>query len=112
MESDLNFEKLTLTSSEKSEYLNEKNKEETKPKIWENPYRGMKIDNHTEILCKVNNRSKCVSCNKSRKFFCYTCYIPVDDLKGKLPKVKVSFFQFLNNFFLHLFSSSFQLKSI
>lgn len=33
--------------------------------------------------------SPCVGCGKSRKFFCYTCYLPVEELQGRLPVVKL-----------------------
>lgn len=52
------------------------------------PFEGMKISNK-DILQKVEERSPCSKCHKSRKYFCYSCFIPVDDLIGKLPNIKV-----------------------
>lgn len=36
-----------------------------------------------------NGRIACPKCKKSRKFFCYTCYVPVPGLENQLPKVKL-----------------------
>lgn len=58
----------------------------------ENPFTGMQI-NETAFLQDVQGRSPCVRCNKSRKFFCYGsgCYVPVAELTGRVPFVKVRF---------------------
>jgi hypothetical protein len=53
------------------------------------PFDAMKIDSR-EILTQVENREKCAKCFKSRKFYCYSCFIPNQSLSGKLPQVKVS----------------------
>lgn len=55
----------------------------------ENPFNGMKIKDWT-VLEKLEGRAVCPKCNKSRKYFCYTCYIPVPGLDEHVPKVKVS----------------------
>jgi hypothetical protein len=52
------------------------------------PFHGMKIDDN-RFLDSVQGRNACEQCYKSRKFFCYSCFCPVGDLVGKLPKVKV-----------------------
>lgn len=52
------------------------------------PFNGMKISEKDDLK-KVKERSPCSKCHKSRKYFCYSCYIPVDDLTGKLPNIKV-----------------------
>lgn len=54
----------------------------------EKPFEGMHIDD-TSILDNIEGRSACSSCSKSRKYFCYTCYIPVEGLKGRIPNLKV-----------------------
>lgn len=53
-----------------------------------NPFLDMKI-NDTAILNKLDGRSPCPVCGKSRKYFCYTCYVPISELSGNLPTVKV-----------------------
>lgn len=54
----------------------------------ENPFIGMHILD-TAFLQDVQGRSPCVRCSKSRKFFCYHCYLPVAELAGKVPFVKL-----------------------
>ena len=54
----------------------------------ENPFSGMHIDD-TAFLKQVEGRSPCTVCGKSRKFFCYHCYVPVAELEDKLRFVKV-----------------------
>lgn len=51
-------------------------------------FKGYKIDDYS-FLDELDGRSPCPECCKSRKFFCYTCYIPMPPLIGKLPTVKV-----------------------
>ncbi|CAL8080777.1 unnamed protein product [Orchesella dallaii] len=41
------------------------------------------------FLDELEGRSPCPECCKSRKFFCYTCYVPMPPLVGKLPDVKL-----------------------
>ncbi|EEB15368.1 conserved hypothetical protein [Pediculus humanus corporis] len=52
------------------------------------PFKNLKISD-TSILDTVDERSLCKKCNKSRKYFCYVCYIPVPHLEGKIPKVSL-----------------------
>nr|XP_019532451.2 DTW domain-containing protein 1-like [Aedes albopictus] len=54
----------------------------------ENPFSGMHIDD-TAFLKQVEGRSPCTVCGKSRKFFCYHCYVPVAELEDKLRFVKL-----------------------
>lgn len=49
-----------------------------------NPFDGFKIAN-TEILDNIKARSQCPRCGKSRMYFCYTCFIPVSQLNGRIP---------------------------
>lgn len=53
-----------------------------------NPFEFMKIDD-IEFLNTIDGRSACPKCFKSRKFFCYTCYVPVDNVKTRLPTVQL-----------------------
>lgn len=52
------------------------------------PFKDLKIEDWM-ILDEVCERQPCVVCKKSRKYFCYNCCIPVQDLQGQVPKVKV-----------------------
>lgn len=52
------------------------------------PFRDLRIAD-TKILDTIEGRSSCDSCHKSRKFFCYTCCVPVID-RRYFPRVKVS----------------------
>ncbi|CAG9108144.1 unnamed protein product [Plutella xylostella] len=52
------------------------------------PFEGMKITN-SHVLEKLDQRSACTRCGKSRMYFCYTCYIPVADLKDCIPHCKL-----------------------
>lgn len=51
-----------------------------------NPFEYMKI-NDNSFLKTIDGRSPCPKCGKSRKFFCYSCYVPVKELADRLPKV-------------------------
>nr|CAD7402899.1 unnamed protein product [Timema poppensis] len=52
------------------------------------PFKNLKIDDWA-ILNDIDQRSLCPVCKKSRKYFCYTCYVPVNELRGRIPNVKV-----------------------
>lgn len=54
----------------------------------ENPFSGMHIAD-TKFLKEVQGRSSCTVCGKSRKFFCYHCYVPVAALQDKLSYVRL-----------------------
>lgn len=53
------------------------------------PFAGLHISNNS-ILNDLEGRHPCPTCGKSRKFFCYSCYVPIVQLEGKLPKLNVS----------------------
>lgn len=53
-----------------------------------NPFEFMEIDNN-HFLNDIDGRSACSKCSKSRKFFCYSCFVPIEELKGQLPKVRL-----------------------
>jgi hypothetical protein len=57
----------------------------------EDPFKSLKIKNWM-ILEDISERQPCTICKKSRKYFCYNCYIPVQTLQGHLPTVKVMFY--------------------
>jgi len=52
-----------------------------------------------KVLESMDGRSSCPKCGKSRKYFCYTCYVPVAELEGKIPKMKVDAFLKINLWF-------------
>ncbi|WAR05648.1 DTWD1-like protein [Mya arenaria] len=52
------------------------------------PFPELKIK-PADFLNKLDGRSKCSKCDRSRKFYCYTCYLPVPEIKGRVPKVKL-----------------------
>lgn len=54
----------------------------------ETPFPDIKISCH-DVLESLDDRSECPNCHKSRKYYCYTCYVPVKDLENKIPKVKL-----------------------
>lgn len=51
------------------------------------PFENLKISD-SRILNTLEGRRKCELCYKSRKFFCYTCYVPVID-NSYFPRVKL-----------------------
>nr|CAH7749581.1 unnamed protein product [Callosobruchus chinensis] len=53
-----------------------------------NPFDGLEIEN-ASILDTLEGRHSCPKCGKSRKFYCYSCYVPIEELQGKLPVVKL-----------------------
>lgn len=55
---------------------------------FEDPFKDFKIKNWM-ILEDISERQPCVMCKKSRKYFCYNCYIPVQSLQGHVPIVKL-----------------------
>jgi hypothetical protein len=59
----------------------------------DDPFKDYLIDDW-HFLEEVGGRSSCPKCNKSRKYFCYTCYVPVIELTGKIPYVKVRLINF------------------
>ncbi|XP_054166838.1 tRNA-uridine aminocarboxypropyltransferase 1-like [Oppia nitens] len=47
-----------------------------------------KIDD-TDFLDEIPERNTCPNCHKSRRYYCYTCYVPLDVIKERLPRVKL-----------------------
>ncbi|KAH8338540.1 hypothetical protein KR059_008404 [Drosophila kikkawai] len=60
------------------------------PRVRKYPFVGMRISDHT-ILDTIEGRHNCRLCHRSRKFFCYNCYIPVGELAETevLPRLKL-----------------------
>lgn len=54
----------------------------------EKPFEGMVISS-SETLDNLGSRSACSQCGKSRMYFCYTCYVPVSQIEGKIPVCRV-----------------------
>lgn len=52
------------------------------------PFPDLQID-QTDFLDNLTGRSKCQKCGKSRKYYCYTCFIPVQEIKDRFPKIKL-----------------------
>ncbi|KAJ6637705.1 tRNA-uridine aminocarboxypropyltransferase 1 [Pseudolycoriella hygida] len=52
------------------------------------PFKKLKIADN-DFLNQIEGRSPCPECRKSRKFFCYSCYVPVERLNGALPNVEL-----------------------
>ncbi|RZB70344.1 DTW domain-containing protein 1 [Asbolus verrucosus] len=67
---------------------NPKSSEARQAYIDKNPFQGFKISDNS-VLEKLQGRHPCPKCGKSRKFFCYTCYVPLAELEGVLPVVKL-----------------------
>lgn len=59
-----------------------------KPRDIREPFESMKISN-SEFLNELTGRELCSKCGKSRKYFCYTCYIPVITIADRVPKIKL-----------------------
>uniref|UniRef100_A0A1B6HMC5 tRNA-uridine aminocarboxypropyltransferase 1 n=1 Tax=Homalodisca liturata TaxID=320908 RepID=A0A1B6HMC5_9HEMI len=53
------------------------------------PFRGLKISEEWKRLESIEGRTICPSCKKSRKYFCYSCHIPISEIKHFVPKVKL-----------------------
>lgn len=54
-----------------------------------NPFQDMKISENWKAMSLVKGRTPCPKCQKSRKYFCYSCYVPVKEITDIIPKVKV-----------------------
>ncbi|XP_075236251.1 tRNA-uridine aminocarboxypropyltransferase 1 isoform X2 [Lycorma delicatula] len=52
-------------------------------------FEGLKISDKWKLLASIDERSSCPKCNKSRKYFCYTCYVPVAEIQEHIPKLPV-----------------------
>lgn len=53
------------------------------------PFKDLNISENWKQLEFIKGRTTCISCKKSRKYFCYTCYKPVSEIKDIVPKIKV-----------------------
>lgn len=53
-----------------------------------NPFEYMAIDDN-QFLMQMNGRSGCPKCGKSRKLFCYTCYVPIVEIRERVPTVQL-----------------------
>jgi len=54
----------------------------------ENPFHKLKVA-ETDFLNDQDERQSCSVCGKSRKFFCYTCFLVLPNLKQSVPSVKL-----------------------
>ncbi|XP_062615440.1 tRNA-uridine aminocarboxypropyltransferase 1-like [Saccostrea cucullata] len=54
----------------------------------ENPFQALKISS-SEFLNTLEKRSICPKCLKSRKFYCYNCFVPLKGTEDLIPKVKL-----------------------
>ncbi|CAD7015463.1 unnamed protein product [Ceratitis capitata] len=52
------------------------------------PFAKMRLDD-THQLDEIEGRFTCVHCNRSRKFYCYNCYVPVGSVGDFLPHVEI-----------------------
>ncbi|EFX89038.1 hypothetical protein DAPPUDRAFT_304696 [Daphnia pulex] len=50
------------------------------------PFSGLKTSN-TTFLDEIDRRGNCENCGRSRKFFCYTCHIPLPAIKELVPYI-------------------------
>ncbi|XP_002136980.2 DTW domain-containing protein 1 [Drosophila pseudoobscura] len=57
---------------------------QTRPRKY--PFVHMRIADHS-VLDSIEGRHVCRLCNRSRKFFCYSCHIPVEELEKLLPRL-------------------------
>ncbi|BES95599.1 DTW domain [Nesidiocoris tenuis] len=55
----------------------------------ENPFEGLAISEAWARLGSLSERTTCSKCGKSRKYFCYTCYIPVAEIADDVPKIEL-----------------------
>ncbi|PRD23235.1 UNVERIFIED_CONTAM: DTW domain-containing protein 1 [Trichonephila clavipes] len=54
----------------------------------EDPFSSMRIDD-SSFLDSISARGTCPACKRSRKYYCYTCYVPVKEVSERLPKVSL-----------------------
>ncbi|KAL5010569.1 hypothetical protein ScPMuIL_012874 [Solemya velum] len=52
------------------------------------PFPGLKISS-SDWLDRIKERSICQKCRRSRKYFCYTCLLPVSEVTNDLPRVEL-----------------------
>ncbi|XP_065567575.1 tRNA-uridine aminocarboxypropyltransferase 1-like isoform X2 [Artemia franciscana] len=53
------------------------------------PFSKLEIKDDS-FLNTISGRDICANCYKSRKFYCYSCYIPTDSVKNLIPFVEVA----------------------
>lgn len=54
----------------------------------ENPFEGLDISS-SDFLNTLENRTICPKCMKSRKFYCYNCFVPVKGIEDLIPRVQL-----------------------
>ncbi|KAK7490808.1 hypothetical protein BaRGS_00017864, partial [Batillaria attramentaria] len=54
----------------------------------EDPFPDLSIAD-TSILDTTESRHKCRKCTKSRKYFCYSCCVPMPQIQDKVPRIKL-----------------------
>lgn len=54
------------------------------------PFKGFKISDYS-VLDTIADRSPCPQCGKSRKYFCYVCFVTVSELTDKTPRLRLPF---------------------
>ncbi|CAH1405039.1 unnamed protein product [Nezara viridula] len=55
----------------------------------DDPFKQFSISDNWSKLLEKDERDFCPKCNKSRMYFCYTCYVPMNDFKVITPRVKL-----------------------
>ncbi|XP_049637434.1 tRNA-uridine aminocarboxypropyltransferase 1 [Suncus etruscus] len=76
---------------ENNSKLVEKQQSQTSSAVLENPLQNLCLASQ-EVLQKAqqSGRSKCLKCGGSRMFYCYTCYVPVENVPmEQMPLVKL-----------------------
>ena len=56
----------------------------------EDPFVAYNISSKWKLLANVTERVLCPKCSRSRKFFCYRCYIPMPKVEDIVPRIEVS----------------------
>jgi len=54
----------------------------------QNPFGNLEVSDTESLNCKTE-RESCRLCNKSRKFFCYSCLVPLPSIESIIPKVEL-----------------------
>lgn len=52
------------------------------------PFVNMRLADY-KILDRIEGRQFCSRCNRSRKYFCYNCYVPIGNLGEVMPYVRL-----------------------
>lgn len=52
------------------------------------PFVNMRLADY-KVLDGIEGRHDCIRCNRSRKYFCYSCYVPVGDVASIIPHVSL-----------------------